>query len=306
MTGAICVCAAVAISSSLDALTKSLSASYPIHEIMAVRCLVSLPLFLGLVFYEGGLRGFVSSRLPFLGLRGLILASGNLTFYLAIAAIPLADAVAIYFTMPFFVVAIAGPVLGEQVRTYRWQAIIAGFIGVIIIVRPGHGVFEPAALLALWSAFAYAVGQTMARPLVGRVRSTVMAFYQNLVYLVISLFLAAVFGTGNFTDAVHPSLRFLSMGWTWPGSNDLKLLVLFGLLSVAVMLLFTHAYKVAEVNFVAPFEYTGMFWAVAWGSLLFGDFPDLWGWVGTAIVIGAGLFMVHKDRVYRARGPVTP
>ena len=306
LTGLLCVCAAVAMSSSFDALTKWLSGSYPIHEVMAVRCTISLPILLALVTYEAGIGGLAPLRLPFICLRGLVLASGNLGFYLAIATIPLADAVSIYFTMPFFVAAIAAPMLGEQVRPYRWFAIIAGFIGVIIMSRPGRGVFEPAALFALWAAFAYAVGQTMARPLAGIASTTVVAFYQNLVYLLVALLLSAIFGTGAFADAHHPSLRFLTMGWVTPRPFDLALLIAFGLISVAVMVLFTHAYKVAEVNFVAPFEYTALFWAVVWGSLLFGDFPDIWGWFGAAVVIGAGLFMVHRDRVYRARGLVQP
>jgi drug/metabolite transporter (DMT)-like permease len=267
---------------------------------------VSLPFFLALVMIKGGFRALAAPKLSFLIIRGLILASGNLAFYLALATIPLADAVSIYFTMPFFVAAIAAPALGEKVRLYRWYAILAGFIGVIVMTKPGLGVFQPAALLALWSAFAYGIGQTMARPLAGIVSSPVMAFYQNLVYLVVALALAAIFADGTHSGTVHPSLHFLAAGWQRPSQFDLELLAMFGVLSVTVMLLFVHGYKVAEVNFVAPFEYTAIFWAILWGIALFGDYPDLWGLLGAGIVIGAGLFMIHMDRVYRARGLVTP
>ena len=301
LTGALCICAAVAISSTLDALMKWLSGAYPIHEVMVIRCLVGFPLFVIFIFYEGGIAGFRPAHLSFVILRGLILASANLAFYLAIAAIPIADAVSIYFTMPFFMAALVAPLLGERVMPYRWYAIIAGFIGVLVMIRPGRGVFEPAALLALWSAFGYAIGQAMARPLSGLVPSSTMAFYQNVVYLLVALVLAAVFAGGHFEDAVHPSLRFLANPWVWPHTFDGVLMVAFGVFSAAVMPLFVHAYKVAEANFVAPFEYTAMFWAVLWGMALFGDFPDGLTWLGAGIVIGAGLFMVHMDRVYRAR-----
>lgn len=292
---------AVAIASTLDALTKWLSGGYPVHEIMLVRCLVSFPIFILLIAWEGGFSSMRPRQLAFVLLRGLILASANLSFYLALAAIPMADAVSIYFTMPFFVAAIVAPMLGERVMGYRWYSIVAGFIGVLIMIRPGQGVFEPAALFALWSAFGYAVGQGMARPLTG-VGSSVMAFYQNLVYLLVAGILAIIFGGGAFTEALHPSLRFLTSGWVWPGRFDLALIVAFGVFAAVVMPLFVHAYTVAEANFVAPFEYTAMFWAVLWGYLLFGDLPGPLGLLGAAIVIGAGLFMIHMDRVYRARG----
>lgn len=105
---------------------------------MVVRCLVSLPFFFLMMVYQASLTGLMR-RFGLVVVRGLILASANLTFYLAIAAIPMADAVAIYFTMPFFVAALVAPLLGEQVRFYRWLAIAAGFTGVMIMIRPGPG-----------------------------------------------------------------------------------------------------------------------------------------------------------------------
>jgi drug/metabolite transporter (DMT)-like permease len=306
LAGALTICAAVAIASSLDALTKYLSGAYPVHEVMVVRCVVSLPLFFLMMHYQRSLGAIIPPRMGLVVARGLILASANLTFYLAIAAIPMADAVAIYFTMPFFVAALVSPILGERVRAHRRLAIAAGFLGVMIMIRPGAGVFEPAALLALWSAFGYGTGQAMARPLSGLVPTSVIAFHQNILYLLVAGVLAAIFGTGNFANESHASLGFLTNGWVKPLPGDLWLMVLFGIMSAAAMPLFTSAYKLAEANFIAPFEYTAMFWAVAWGILLFQDFPDRWTWIGAFVVIGAGLFMIHRDRVYRPRGHALP
>jgi drug/metabolite transporter (DMT)-like permease len=305
IAGALSICAGVAIASSLDALTKYLSGVYPVHEVMVVRCFVSVPFFFLMMVYQAGLTRLMR-RFGLVVLRGLILASANLTFYLAIAAIPMADAVAIYFTMPFFVAALVAPLLGERVWFYRWLAIAAGFAGVMIMIRPGAGVFEPAALLALWSAFGYGTGQAMARPLSGVVPSSVVAFHQNIVYLLVALVLAAIFGTGAFANESHASLGFLTNGWVKPKLADFWLMVLFGIMSAAAMPLFVSAYKLAEANFIAPFEYTAMFWAVVWGILLFGDFPDEWTWIGAFVVIGAGLFMIAMDRVYRPHGRTSP
>jgi drug/metabolite transporter (DMT)-like permease len=306
LAGVLNICGAVAIASTIDALTKYLSGSYPVHEVMVVRCLASLPFFFVMLVYEKSLGSLMPRRLGWIVLRGLILASANLSFYLAIAAIPIADAVAIYFTMPFFVAALVAPLLGERVRTYRWAAIAAGFLGVLLMIRPGSGVFEPAALLALWSAFAYGVGQAMARPLSGIVPSSVIVFHQNNLYLGVALALAAIFGTGALANDSHASLGFLTGGWVAPSAGDFWLMVLFGVMSAAAMPLFVFAYKLAEANFIAPFEYSAMFWAVVWGMVLFRDFPDLWTWAGALVVVGAGLFMISMDRVYRPRGQSLP
>jgi drug/metabolite transporter (DMT)-like permease len=140
----------------------------------------------------------------------------------------------------------------------------------------------------------------------GVVPSSVVAFHQNIVYLFVALVLAAIFGTGAFAYESHASRGFLTNGWVKPKLADFWLMVLFGVMSAAAMPLFVSAYKLAEANFIAPFEYTAMFWAVVWGILLFGDFPDEWTWIGAFVVIGAGLFMIAMDRVYRPHGRTSP
>ena len=195
-------------------------------------------------------------------LRGLILAVAYLSFVLAIAAMPIANAVAIYFTMPFFVAGLAGPLLGERVRLHRWMAIIAGFVGVLIMVRPGAGVFEPAALLALLSAFGYATGQMLGRPLSQKVTPIVIATWQNFVYAAMAIGIGVLFNTVDFGTFTHPSLVFLSRPWVWPGPFDATLLLGHGVLAACAMILFINAYRLAETNFVAPFEYSAMIWAV--------------------------------------------
>jgi drug/metabolite transporter (DMT)-like permease len=300
LAGALTLCSAVAIATSLDAVTKWLSAAYPVHQLLLIRSLVALPLLAAVVAYENILGSLWPKRVRLVILRGLLIASANLAFSLSAAAIPIADTVAIYFTMPFFVAALAAPLLGESVRWYRWLAIIAGFAGVVLMIRPGAGVFEPAALLALYSAFGYGIGQAMSRPL-GHVNSSVIAFHQNVIFLMVAACLSLIFGAGSFDVPAHLSLRFLMMAWLWPSPTDLALMMCLGVMAAAAMPMFAHAYKIAEPSFIAPFEYTAMFWAVVWGLLVFGDIPDRWTWGGAAVVISAGLFMLHMDNLYRRR-----
>ncbi|MDP9136829.1 MAG: DMT family transporter [Pseudomonadota bacterium] len=300
VAGALTICAAVAIASSLDAMVKWLSAGYPVHELLVIRGLVALPLLFGVVCYENLLGSLRPRRLELVIVRGLLLASANLAFSLATAAIAIADTVAIYFTMPFFVAAVAAPFLGERVRWYRWLAILAGFAGVIIMIRPGAGVFEPAALFALYAAFGYGVGQAMARPL-AHINASVIAFHQNTIFLLVAAALSLTFGAGQFAVPAHQSLRFLMSAWIWPGQADLLLMTGIGVMAAVAMPMFAQAYRIADASFIAPFEYTAMFWAVVWGAVLFGDFPDGWTWSGAAVVITAGLFMLHMDNVYQRR-----
>jgi drug/metabolite transporter (DMT)-like permease len=291
-----CVLAAVGFASTQDAVVKSMSGDYSAYETVIFRCAGSMPILVALLWKTGGLSSLATPLLGRVLLRSIILCSAYFAFVLSIAAMPIANSVAIYFTMPFFVAGLAGPLLGERVRIHRWLAIIAGFIGVIVMVRPGAGVFEPAAFLALYSAFGYAWGQMMGRPLAHQMAPAVIANWQNLVYLGVAAALALVFNLVDFSGVSHRSLAFLSRPWVWPPATDAAILLANGLLAAFGMVLFVSAYKYAETNFVAPFEYSSMVWAVGYGLILFGDFPDAFTWMGAAVVVAAGITMIWRDR----------
>jgi drug/metabolite transporter (DMT)-like permease len=108
---------------------------------------------------------------------------------------------------------------------------------------------------------------------------------------------------GGFTSETNKSIAFLTHPIVWPTAIDAVLLGSMGVLSALGMMLYINAYKFAEANFVAPFEYTAMIWAVTFGIFIFGDFPDKWTWAGAAVVVGAGLFMLWRDNKRRSSGP---
>jgi drug/metabolite transporter (DMT)-like permease len=284
---------AVGFATSQDAIVKYLSGSFPAYEVMAFRGLMAIP-FLSVWQAQGV--GFKAMKTPLLGLvllRSLILCTAYFSFILAIAAMPLANAVAIYFTMPFFMASMVGKGLGEKVPLYRWLAIAVGFIGVVITLRPGFSTFQPASLLALYSAFGYAVGQMMSRHISQTVSPIVISNWQNLFYLAAAIFIGAiVYFTGYAGTDAMPSL---TKNFQWPANSEFGILVLLGILSAISATSFISAYQNAEANFVAPFEYTAMIWAVLFGIFLFNDFPDIYTWIGAAVVIGAGLFMLAMD-----------
>ena len=290
------VLGAVGLASTQDAVVKYMSSGYPAYETLLLRCIGSVPVIVFMLWREGKGWSIATPLLPLVLLRAAILSAAYLSFVLSIAAMPIANAVAIYFTMPFFVAGLAGPLLHERVRPHRWAAIVAGFLGVLIMVRPGAGVFEPAAVLALLSAMGYAVGQMLGRPLSQKVAPIIIATWQNFVYAGLAIGLGLLFNLVDFGTFTHPSLVFLSRPWVWPGAFDATLLLGHGVLAGCAMIMFINAYRLAETNFVAPFEYSAMIWAVGFGLVLFGDFPDLYTWIGAAIVIAAGILMILRDR----------
>ncbi len=290
------VLAAVGVASTQDAITKSMSGDYSAYETVVFRCIGSFLPLLALLLPKIGLRALATPLWRTVLLRSVILCTAYFGFVLAIASMPIANAVAIYFTMPFFVAGLAGPMLGERVRLHRWLAIIAAFIGVLIMVRPGASTFEPAAFFALYSAFGYAIGQMIGRPLAQKVSPVVIATWQNIIYLLAALVLLVVFNTFDFSDVTHKSLVFLSRPWVTPSLADGLVLTANGMLAAGGMLLFVSAYKYGESNFVAPFEYSAMFWALLYGIVVFGDFPDAYTGIGAAVVIAAGLLMIWRDR----------
>jgi drug/metabolite transporter (DMT)-like permease len=224
------------------------------------------------------------------------MCSAYIAFMLALAALPMADAVGLYFTMPLFVAAFAGLVIGERVPGYRWIAIAIGFVGTLIMVKPETSVFDTAALFAIYSAAGYALGQVFARRLGVDVTPGVLAFHQNLIYLCVAVVLAIVFtGLGPLPGA-GKSLEFLTRPWAAPPLHDLLIVAALGPVLAVAMFSFSNAYRLGPATLVAPLEYTAIFWAVIFGFLFWGDVPTAGTLAGAAIVAGAGLYMLARDR----------
>ncbi|MBC8037421.1 MAG: DMT family transporter, partial [Rhizobiales bacterium] len=207
---AVLVLVAIGLASTQDAIIKAMSGTYPVYETMLIRGFTSLPILGVWLAHTHGLRTLLTPLWLRILIRALILCTAYLAFILAIAAMPIANMVAIYFTMPFFVAGLAGPFLGERVPYYRWIAIVAGFAGVIVMVRPGVQAFEPSSLLALYSAFGYAIGQMMGRDLAQRVEPLVIANWQNAVYFIFAAVVGLIAQASGFAGESHKSLAFLT------------------------------------------------------------------------------------------------
>jgi drug/metabolite transporter (DMT)-like permease len=293
--GIVCLVGGVALFSIQDLILKQLSGDYPLHQAMVLRCVTAMPLLLALVAFDGGLRTLRTPGWPMLLARGVIIFVAYSSYYLGLAALPLASAVALFFVAPLFITAMSVVVLGEQVGPRRWLAVLAGFGGVVVMLRPGSAVFDWAALLPVFAGFAYGLSMVHARSIGVRETAAVMAFYGNGVLLLGALALALMFGSGAFAGGGHRSLTFLLRGWVAPSTTDLALLLSCGVVAAAGLTLLTQAYRIAEANVVAPFEYTALVWAVVYGWVFWRDWPDATAWAGIAVIVGAGLYVLYRE-----------
>ena len=294
--GVLSLTAGIAVFSVQDVIIKLISGAYPVHQAMTIRSLVALPLLLGLVAWNGGIETLASKRAPLLLVRGTIMFSAYTSYYLALAALPMATCVALYFVGPLFITILSALVLREHVDARRWAAVLIGFVGVLIIVRPGSDVFDLAAILPICSGLAYAVSQTLARKLGEDQSASVMAFYGNGVYILGGLTLTLIFGDGGFATEQHKSLAFLVRGWASPSLRDLLLMMACGVIAAAGLTLLTQAYRTARASTVAPFEYTAILLSIVYGWVIWAELPDPVSWIGIIVVIGSGLYVLNQER----------
>lgn len=285
----------IAIFSVQDVILKLLSGDYPLHQAMVIRSLTALPFHLAIVWwFDGRLSTITTPGWWKMMARGLLNFVAYTAYYLGLAYMPMADTVALFFTTPLFITLTAVLVLGERVSMVSALAVSAGFAGVILIVKPGAVAFDLAAFLPILGAFGYALSMVVARSL-GRTESpAAMAFWGNICFLLCALALSAAFGAGTHAGAAHPSLAFLTRGWTMPGLTDLCLMASCGIIAAAGLTLLTYAYSIAPSASIAPFEYSFMFWGVLWGWLVWGNLPDGLAWVGIAVIIAAGMIVIRR------------
>lgn len=306
--GIVCIIGGMTALSLQDMVVKWVSGSYPLHEIMLARATVAMLLTLGMVQLEGG-NGLLKTRRPVLHLvRGLLLVLANICYFSALAAMPLAEATAIFFIAPLLITALSVPILGEQVGPRRWLAVLVGLAGVIVMLRPADGAIEVAALLPLVAALSYALMQMITRRLGRTDKASVMAFYVQLSFIVASGLIGLSVGDGRFAGSGDPSLEFLFRAWTLPSGTDALLIALCGFLIATAAYLLSQAYRIANPAVLAPFEYTALPFAVMWGILVWGDWPDATAILGIVLIAGSGLYVFYREivrgRLVAARRPM--
>jgi drug/metabolite transporter (DMT)-like permease len=308
LLGAACAMAGATLFSINDMAIKFLSGDYALHQIVFLRAIVGLALTLAIALpLAGGLAVLRTRRPGMHALRAACVIAVNTLFFLALAAMPIADATALFFVSPLAIAALSFAVLGERVGPWRWAAVGIGLLGVIVMLRPGSGTMQAAALLPLGAALAYAAMNLITRSIGGTERAVTMAVYTQLGFLVAGALMGLATGHGRFAAQEDPSLAFLLRGWGWPAPTDLPIFLMIGAASAGGAFLLSQAYRVAEAGLAAPFEYIALPLAVVWGVTIFGDLPDAAALAGMALIAGGGLLLIWREtRAARAARSLPP
>lgn len=277
LKGVLCMIGAGLFLTLNDAVLKWLTGDYPVGQIMFLRGLfVFLPISF-LVWHAGGARSLRVGRIQPHLLRGALMVAGTFLFINGLRHLPFADAISITFAGPLFVTALAAPFLGEVIRWRRWLAVIIGFVGVLIIIRPTSEVAQWAAIFPLAASVTGALRDILTRKMSQHDSSVSVLFYSTL----------AVTLAGGVT--------FIG-GWAPVQTSDFGLFLLCGILIACAHFLMIEAFRFAEAALVVPFKYVSLLWAVLLGLVIWGDVPDNWTFIGAAVVIGSGLYILHRER----------
>jgi len=275
---------------------KWMGGDYSALEIVAVRSLVALPCTLLFFRYEGsrGLPTTQQLRLEYL--RGVFLFLSYTTYMMGLAALPLAEIEAIRFSGPLMITLLSVAMLGEKVGPRRWLALIVGFMGVLLIVRPGSASFNLGSIFILISVLFYALTVILTRKLQTNDSSATMAYFSSLVYLVAAFVLAPLPALVGEMPNVHPSIAFLIRSWSMPSFIDLAIMVGLGLVWAGWMYFMSRAYSLAQASVAAPFEYISLPINIMWGFLIWGEIPTWMTIAGAFLTLFSGLFILYRER----------
>jgi drug/metabolite transporter (DMT)-like permease len=271
---------AIGLFTLMDVIGKGLMARYPAPQVVWARYFFQLGWML-LLIPRIGVSGLArTTRLGMNIVRGLLLAVSTIFMFTAISFVPLADAYTITFIAPLLITVFSIPLLGERVGWRRWTAVLAGLVGVLIVIRPGFGMAHWALALPLVTALGFALYQILTRQVSGTPGETAFAMLFHLAWV----------GTAIMT-AVVPFF------WQTIAPFDWLPMAAMGALGGLGHLILIRALTIAPASLLAPFVYTQIAWALLLGYLVFGDVPDVWMLLGGAVIVASGLYVFYREAV---------
>jgi len=269
-----CMVAGSAVLTFNDALVKWLSAGYPVGEVLFLRGIFACAPLAYFIWRGGGLASLRVRNWRAQLFRAGCMVASTYCIYLGLQVMPMTSVFALIFTQPLMMAAVAGRTLGERVGAAQWAAIAAGFVGVLVMVRPGSGTAQVAALLPLAAA--------------------VLASARDLATRHMGATETATSILAVTTTAVTLSgLLSLPEGWSMPDAADFALLALAGVLIGIAHYLIIEAFRLGEAALIAPFKYTVILWTVALDAIVWATLPEIWVFLGAVLVIGSGLYLVR-------------
>jgi len=266
-----------------DALGKWLLGTYSVWQMLAIRSAAAMLLLAPLLWREG--RAVLAAPRPGLQLVRVVLSvAESIFFFVAVTYLPLADTVTFYLAAPIYVTALSAIFLKEQVGWRRWSAVAAGFIGVMMALRPSAATLTWPALIAIVGSFSFAVFLIITRMLRGT-SDAVMVGGQFAAMLVVSAVVAP-------------------FGWIAPSGLDFGLMMILGVVAMAAFACVNRSLNLAPASVVVPYQYSMIVWAVLFGYVVFGDVPQMATIIGAAIIIGAGIYIFLREQQLGREEPV--
>ena len=272
------MCLALLLFTGLDTCAKLVTHGLPPWVAVFFRYGVALVLGAAILVARRGMQDFATRHPVLQGVRGLLLMCSTICNFIAMQQLQLAQTAAIFFTIPLFVSALSVPLLGEHVGWRRWMAVLAGFAGVLVIMRPGTGSFEWAMLYSVAASLQGALYNIATRKVGGQDSAETSLFYVALV--------------GSIAAAIPAGFSWvMPQGWQW------ALLLPMGIFGTVGHFLLIEGHRLASASTLAPFIYTQIIWMTLSGFLVFGDVPDRWTFLGAGIVVLSGLYLLQRERL---------
>ncbi|MGH8195043.1 MAG: DMT family transporter [Woeseiaceae bacterium] len=264
--------------SVMDAAMKQLTSHYAPIQVAALRGIVSLPFVIAWVYWsQRSFATLVRVRWRWHLARGVLAVLMLTSFIYAISGMPLSEAYTLFFVAPLMITALSVPLLKESVDRRRWLAILAGFGGVLIVLRPGFVAVGLTTIAVLIGATCYALNAITVR-ILGRTDSTAAMSFWFMIMVAV--------GAGLLALPDWQPIRAADAGW----------LIAMGVTGALGQVFITEAFKSAPVSIIAPFEYSTLFWGVLLDLVLWGVLPGPIVFVGAAVIVGSGLYLIHRER----------
>jgi len=267
----------IALLTANDAASKYLVQSYPVGQVIGLRQAATLLVLIPYVMVFSRWRAVRVVDWPGQLTRGTLFIAGSVFIVLSLAELPLATAITMLFASPIFMVVLSAPLLGERIGRHRWIAVIGGFAGVLIILRPGAESFQWALLLPLLAALVNALRDVLTRRLARTETSISILFWSNIILM-----------AGGFAT--------LPWGWVAVDAHGALWFVAAGIFNGSAHFLIIDALRTGEASVLAPVRYTALLWAALLGFIVWGEVPELWLLAGAAVIVGSSLYMIRAER----------
>lgn len=288
LAGIACIVAGVSAFAAMDVLIKLIGTDYSTFQVLFFRMLFSWLPFWFLLRRDGGVRA-LRTRRPWLhAVRSVLLVFTTFCFFFSFQRLPLAEIYAISFASPLLMTLLSVPMLGERFGWRRGAAIAVGFLGVLVILRPGGDALSALALVPLVATATFSVGMLLGRMLARTDTNSAILFYLNLLGLAVAA----------------AALPFVGR---WPDDpRDWALFVGIGLLGGVAQIFQLQAFRLAPAAVIGPFQYLSLLWGLLWGWTLFAEWPDAWSLAGAAVVMASGLYVLYRETAVARAARVRP